>query len=167
MKHLFSVKLAMSAALLGFLALGLAPVASASNTTITTFNVTATVANICSVTATNLAFGTVPATGAQNTSTITVTCTPGDAYSVALSAGDSGVENGRFMKGVTSSNHLSYALTETSYTGANWGTTAGAVAGTGNGAAQPLNVYGTITAAQALAAPVDTYNDTITVTVTY
>jgi spore coat protein U-like protein len=41
------------------------------------------------------------------------------------------------------------------------------VLGTGNGAAQPLTVYGTITAAQALAAPVDTYSDTITVNVTY
>jgi spore coat protein U-like protein len=167
MKYTSALHSAARATLLGFLALGLTTTSAFAATATTTFNVTATIANICSVTATNLAFGTVPATGAQNTSTITVTCTPGDSYSVALTAGDSGAEGARYMKG-TGAHQLPYALTETSYSGANWGTTAGAVAGTGNGAAQPLTVYGTITAAQALAAPVDaTYSDTITVNVTY
>jgi spore coat protein U-like protein len=114
-----------------------------------------------------MAFGPVLAAGNQTTSTITVTCTPGDAYTVALSAGNSGAEGARYMKG-TGAHQLSYALTENAYGGTNWGTTAGAVAGSGNGAAQPLTVYGQITAAQALAAPVDaTYSDSITVTVTY
>ena len=52
-------------------------------TTTTTFNVTATVLNSCSVTATDLAFGTYdPAsvTDKQGASTITVTCTLGTAY---------------------------------------------------------------------------------------
>jgi spore coat protein U-like protein len=167
MKYSNVVKSALSAAALGFLALGLASTSAFAGTATTTFNVTATVANICTVSATTLAFGTVPATGAQNTSTITVTCTPSDAYSVALTAGGGTSETARFMKGVTTNNHLSYALTETTYSGANWGTSAGAVTGTGNGAAQPLTVYGTITAAQALVAPVDTYSDTITVNVTF
>jgi spore coat protein U-like protein len=114
-----------------------------------------------------MAFGTLVAVANQTTSTISVTCTTNDAYTVALSAGNSGVENARYMKG-TGTHQLPYALTSVSYAGSNWGTTAGAVAGTGTGLNQNLTVYGQITAAQALAAPVDaTYSDSITVTVTY
>ncbi len=167
MKYNSALNSVSRATLLGFMALGLTTTSAFAAVATTTFNVTANVAKICTVSATNLAFGTVPATGAQNTSTITVTCSPSAGYSVALTAGDGAVETARFMQGVTSTNHLSYALTSVSYAGSNWGTTAGAVAGTGNGTAQPLTVYGTITAAQALAAPVDTYSDTITVNVTY
>jgi spore coat protein U-like protein len=115
-----------------------------------------------------MAFNTLVAAVNQTTSTISVTCTTGDVYSVALSAGDSAVENARFMKGnTTSADHLSYALTSGNYAGPNWGTASGFQPGTGNGGAQPFIVYGQITAAQALLAPVDTYSDTITVNVTY
>jgi spore coat protein U-like protein len=115
MKFTKTIKTALSIAIVGFLALGLTTTSAFASNVNTTFNVTATVANICSVSATTLAFGTVPAIGAQNTSTITVTCTPSDSYSVALTAGDSGLETARFMKGTTlGTNHLSYALTSVS-----------------------------------------------------
>jgi spore coat protein U-like protein len=71
------------------------------------------------------------------------------------------------MSGVTPTNHLSYGLYSDIGHTTNWGTTNGQVTGTGTGAAVPITVYGQITAAQAAAAPVDNYSDTITVTVTY
>jgi spore coat protein U-like protein len=161
------VKSILPAAVLGFLALGLTTTsafAAVNNTA--SITVSATVANICSVTASPMAFGTLIAAANQTTSTIGVTCTTGDTYSVALSAGNSGVETARYMKG-TGTHQLPYALTSVSYSGSNWGTT-GAQPGTGTGTNTNFTVYGQITAAQALAAPVDaTYSDTISVTVTY
>jgi len=173
MKYSCVIKSAMSAALLGFLALGLAPVASAGGNTTTpvNFNVTATVVTACTVSATNMVFGTVvpsltTATYTSTTSNIYVTCSNNDAYTVALSAGNSTVETARFMQGTTSTNHLLYALFSDSSRSKNWGTTAGTVAGTGSGSQQTIPVYGQISI-QTTAPAVDTYSDTISVTVTY
>ncbi|MFY9853892.1 MAG: spore coat protein U domain-containing protein [Terracidiphilus sp.] len=167
MKHSCFVKSAMSAALLGFLALGVTPVASASTQT-TTFNVTAGVGNVCTVQATNLNFYTIVTTVANSaTSTITVNCTLNDVYEVGLGAGDSTVETARFMKGdVTPANHLTYALYNNPGMTVNWGqTTGGQVPGVGSGANQTLTVYGQVPTQTSPG--VDNYSDTITVTLTY
>ena len=66
-----------------------------------------------------------------------------------------------------SSNTLNYTLYSDSGRTAVWGQTIGTdtVAGTGNGSAQSVSVYGRIPGGQA---PVPaTYSDTITATVTY
>ena len=170
MKHSCVIKSAMSAALLGILALDLAPVASAANTATTTFTVNATVVSACTVNTTNMAFGTVVpnATNATYTSTqssITVTCSTGDAYTVALTAGlgTGATETSRYM--MSGTNKLAYALFNDAPGGTNWGTLSGTVAKTGTGTAQVLNVYGQISAQTAPAN--GSYTDTITVNVTY
>jgi spore coat protein U-like protein len=62
---------------------------------------------------------------------------------------------------------LSYALFSDAARTVNWGQTISTdtVAGTGNGSAQALTVYGDVAAAQFLAP--GAYTDTITATVTY
>src|SRR5512146_781565 len=56
-------------------------------TTGTSFTVTATVATVCSVTATDLAFGAYTNLAIAATSTVSVTCTSGGAYTVGLDDG--------------------------------------------------------------------------------
>ena len=67
------------------------PTASISGTGITTvtaqFSVTATIVKDCTVSATNLAFGNYTGAVNNSTSTVSVNCTSGTAYTVGLSAG--------------------------------------------------------------------------------
>lgn len=170
MKYSNVVNSVLSTAALGFLALGLASTSAFANNANTTFAVNATVVNACTVSATAMAFGTVvpSASAATYTSTqsaITVNCSTGDVYSVALTAGISGVEGTRYMQGTPTTNHLLYALFNDSARSTNWGTTAGFVGGTGSGVAQVLPVYGQISTQTA--PPNGAYSDTITVNVTY
>jgi spore coat protein U-like protein len=58
MKLSNAVKSALPAAVLGFQALGLAPMPADATTVTTTFGVTSTVQSICTVSADTLAFGT-------------------------------------------------------------------------------------------------------------
>jgi spore coat protein U-like protein len=138
------------------------------STATTHFTVTVTIAKDCSVSATNLAFGTYTRTLVQSTSTISVTCTNMTPYNVGLNAGlaTGATVTNRSMTGPASA-LLKYQLfSDPGYT-TNWGNTVGTdtVAGTGNGGAQTLTVYGQIPAAQFTAQ--GTYTDTIIVTVTY
>jgi spore coat protein U domain-containing protein, fimbrial subunit CupE1/2/3/6 len=144
--------------------------ASISGTGITTataqFSVTATIVKNCTVSATNLAFGNY--TGALNssTSTVSVTCTSTTPYTVGLSAGlaTGATVTSRSMQ--NGSALLHYSLYSNSGHTTNWGNSSGSwVSGTGNGAAQPLTVYGQIPAAQYVKP--GSYTDTITVSVTY
>jgi len=144
----------------------------AEATTVTgTFNVTVTIAATCVLnSATNLNFGTqgVLAAPINNESTITVTCTNTTPYNIGLDKGlNGGSVTTRQMKGVARAALVNYSLFRDAPMTLNWGQTIGTdtLAGTGNGSAQPYQVYGQIPA-QTTPAP-DTYNDTITVTVTY
>jgi spore coat protein U-like protein len=168
MQYSNTVKFTLSAAILGFLALGLAStsaVAQADPAT-TTFGVSATVLKDCIVSANALAFGNY--TGAVNnaTSTVTVTCTNTTTYTVGLDAGlatGATVTSRKMQNGV---NLLPYALYSDSGRTTNWGNTSPSwVSGTGNGSAQALTVYGQIAAAQYVTP--GSYADTISVTVTY
>jgi spore coat protein U-like protein len=162
------LKSALSAAVLGCLTLGVAPTSAFAATTTTTFAVTATVQSTCLVSATAMAFGTYTGVAATTTSTVSVTCTNTTPYNVALNAGlaTGATVSTREMTGPLSA-LLSYALYSDSARSVNWGQTIGTdtVAGTGNGSAQAITVYGQIPAGQYVAP--GAYTDTITATVTY
>lgn len=133
------------------------------------FNVTATVGSACSVSATNVAFGTYTASQLDANGSLSVTCTAGTSYAVGLSAGTgaSATVAARRMTG-PSSQTLVYSLYQDALRTLPWGSTGGVdtVAGVGTGATQSLSVYGRVPAAQ-LTAGAGSYSDTITVTVSY
>lgn len=132
------------------------------------FTVTAVVAKDCGVSATNLAFGTYSGTPINSTSTISVTCTNTTSYNVGLNAGlaTGATVTNRSMTGPGSA-LLGYKLFSNPGYTTNWGNTVGTntVAGTGNGATQPLTVYGQVPAGEFVTP--GSYTDTITVSVTY
>jgi spore coat protein U-like protein len=142
-----------------------------AETKTTPFTVSANVMAVCTLAATNLAFGTYDASAASPTdatNTITVKCTNGQAYTIALNAGTgSGASvSNRFM--TNGSRQLSYALYTTSARSSLWGDgsmSTSTVAGTGNGASQSFTAYGRIPVAQFQTN--GSYSDTITVTLTY
>lgn len=139
----------------------------------TTFGVTASVGANCLVSAADLAFGTYTGTAALTSSSdVTVRCTNGTPYTVALSTG-SGTYAARLL--ASGGNNLRYNLyTSIAYTSI-WGDgTASTALVTGTGAGMALGsavthtVYGQLPDNAANeAAPVGSYADTITVTVEY
>jgi spore coat protein U-like protein len=136
--------------------------------TTTSFSVSAAVLSACSISATNLAFGTYSGSLINSTSTISVTCTISVPYNVGLNAGTAtgATVTNRSMTG-PSSTLLGYKLLSNSARTINWGNTVGTdtVAGTGTGTQQSLTVYGQLPANQ-LVLP-GSYADTITATITY
>jgi len=140
---------------------------SSGGTATSTFQVTATVASSCSVSATTLAFPNYVLAQLDGSSTITATCTNGTTYTIGLDAGTfaGATTSTRKMTGPSASG-LSYALYSDSGRTTNWGNATGSwVSGTGTGAAQVLSVYGRIPASQT--AQIGSYSDTITVTITF
>jgi spore coat protein U-like protein len=132
------------------------------------FNVTASISPSCTISATNLGFGTYIGIQLDATSTLSVTCTNTTPYNVGLSAGNANAATvtTRRMQG-RDSNGLAYALFRDSARSLNWGNTVGTdtLAGTGSGSAQTLTVYGRIASGQRIAPAA--YTDTIVVTLTY
>jgi spore coat protein U-like protein len=137
-------------------------------TTTKTFTVTATVSAACEISATALAFGTYSGAVNNSTSTISVTCTNTTTYNVGLNAGTTtgSTVTARKMAGPSSAT-LNYAMYSNSGRTTNWGNTVGTdtVAGTGDGTAQNLTVYGQIPAGQSVA--LGSFTDTIIATITY
>lgn len=143
-------------------------------TTATTFGVSATVLTNCTVSATALNFGNyTPGAGALSVNTpISVRCTRGTPFTVALNSGTTagGTITQRLMTNGTDT--LQYNL----YTSAAFatefgdGTTGATVPGTGNGLGNPVavTVYGNLPDSPANQnAPTGAYSDLINVTVTY
>ena len=132
------------------------------------FAVTATVQATCLISATAMAFGTYTGVQADTTSTISVTCTTSTPYTVGLNAGlaTGATVTTRKMVGPSAAT-LAYSLSSDGPRAVNWGMTVptDTVAGTGNGSAQALTVYGRIAAAQFVAP--GAYSDTVTATITY
>lgn len=133
--------------------------------------VSATVLGICTASAALLDFGNyspADASPLDQSTSVSVTCSNGVTYTVSLNAG-SGTGATVAARTMTSgANSLAYGL----YTTAGRTTTLGdgtlstaTLSGTGNGAAQPITVYGRIPIAQY--APPGSYSDTVTVTLTY
>lgn len=145
------------------------PAADAATKT-QTFDVTLKIIADCTIAAGNLDFGQsqgVLAAQLNVNSTITVTCTNTTPYSVGLDAGTGtgSTTSARVMSGTGgNTSKVSFNLYQTN--GAtNWGNNQGTdtKAGTGNGLAQALTVYGAVPV-QSTPQP-DTYKSTITATV--
>jgi spore coat protein U-like protein len=136
------------------------------------FTVSATVQQVCSVSAGNLGFGSYDASsGTANNaqSTVTVTCTPSSSYSIAMNAGTTtgGTEAVHLM-----SDGSAHTLTYNLYTDMNhttkWGDgtlSTSTVSGTADGTHQPYTVFGQVPTGQFVAS--GSYTDTVTATVTY
>lgn len=140
-----------------------------SNSANISFTTTATVADDCTLSAGSLNFGSVSSLSSSvaATTTITLQCVNGDAYTVGLNAGSgSGATIANRL--MTSGSHtVAYSLYQNSADTTVWGNTIGTntVAGTGTGGTQTLTVYGLVPAQTVPAA--GTYTDTVVVTVTY
>ncbi len=132
------------------------------------FTVTARKQVTCSVSATELSFGTV---GNLNTlingsATLSVTCSPNLPYQISLGNGQNGSSaTTRRMRNGT--NYVNYDLFSNSGRTTVWGDQPGDIpaARTGNGSAQSITVYGRVPAQTT--PPAGTYNDTVVVTITY
>jgi spore coat protein U-like protein len=136
-----------------------------------TFDVTVTVIAACGISATDHDFGTYDALSPSpldSTSTISVTCTSGASYSVALNAGTTGGGTIPARLMTDGANTISYNLYTNSGYGTVWGDGTGGssdVTGTGSGSVQDLTVYGRMPAGQG--EPAGAYSDTVTATITY
>lgn len=134
-----------------------------------TMPVTITIENACEISTapTTLDFGThgVLSANVDSTSTISVTCTTAAAYNIGLNGGTSGVVNARTMLNGTDS--VGYQLYQEATRTSVWGDTVGTdtLASTGTGTEQQFTVFGRVPAQST--PPAATYNDTVTVTVTY
>jgi spore coat protein U domain-containing protein, fimbrial subunit CupE1/2/3/6 len=139
-------------------------------TTGTTFQVSATVGNSCSATASNLSFGAYdPLSILPNdaTSTITVQCTLLTTYDVGMDAGTGSGASVSTRKMTKSSETLSYSLYRDATRLLVWGNTVSSdtVQGVGTGLSVPYTVYGRIPAGQNVSP--GTYTDTISVTINF
>lgn len=150
------------------IAFGLAAEPATADTVTTTFQVSATVDPVCQIVANSLPFGTYTGRQTDADTTLTITCTNTTPYSVGLDAGTApgGTTATREMTG-TAGALLPYGLYQDAARATNWGNLPGTdtVAGTGNGSAQTLTVYGRLAAGQYVTP--GSYSDTITATVTY
>ncbi|HEY1141235.1 MAG TPA: spore coat U domain-containing protein [Lysobacter sp.] len=150
--------------------LALAPPASTAATKTATFQVLATMVSDCTViSAPNIDFGSVGVTTANTdtTSTLTVACTPGTAYSLSLDAGTGAGSTITDRRMASGGNSLKYQLFRDTGRTQNWGNTVGTdtQGGTGNGSNNSYTVYARIPPQTAPA--VGSYSSTVTLTITY
>lgn len=132
-----------------------------------TFTVEATVNRSCTVSATNINFGTRSdlLTNADATGTLTINCTVGLPYSIALNGGLSNAQPTQ-RRMTLGSSAVIYGLYSNSARTVPWGNAANQIVpGTGTGAAQNVTIYGRV-APQATPAR-GTYTDTVVVTINY
>ena len=139
-------------------------------TTTTTFNVSITITASCVInSASNLSFGSqgILTANVDVTSTVQVQCTNTTPYNIGLDAGTATGATVTTRKMTNGAATVSYSLFSNAGRTTNWGNTVGTdtVASTGTGASQSFTVYGRVPPQSTPAA--QTYNDTITVTVTY
>ncbi|GAA0850284.1 Csu type fimbrial protein [Cupriavidus pauculus] len=137
-----------------------------------TFTASANVISDCNISATPLDFGAVGLLAGNHdaTSTLTVQCTQGAPYSIALNAGvgSGATVAARRMTRSGGTQMVAYQLFSDANRTQPWGDgTQGttAVSGTGNGVARTITVYGRVpgqTTPQA-----GSYADTVTATITY
>lgn len=122
----------------------------------------------CNVATLPLAFGIYSSTAqVTQTTTLTVTCTTGTTYILAMDAGlGGGTTTTRKMSGPSGS-LLNYGIFKDAGNSQNWGNVPGTdtLAGTGSGLLQTISVYGLIPTGQTLTG--GSYTDTVTVSMTY
>jgi len=146
----------------------IAPVGSAFAASSTgTLSVSAEVQDSCTVAAASIAYGvidpSVTATATIDATTdLSVTCTGGTVYTIGLS----GTVGARKMTGTNDPMAtLNYELYSDAGHATAWDNTS-TIGGTGNFAAQTYPVYSAILTNQEMAA-VDSYTDSVTITVSY
>ncbi|MCC8979283.1 spore coat U domain-containing protein [Bradyrhizobium acaciae] len=137
-----------------------------------------TITASCTINAATLNFGSVAGTTLATTlqsgsTTVSVTCTNGSPYSIAMDNGANVSGSQRRMANAgnfinydlyTDSAHTNPWTTATSSTTCT--TTNGCILGTGSGSAQTINIYGTVPAT-GTAPNTGTYTDTVVMTITY
>jgi spore coat protein U-like protein len=136
----------------------------------THFQISVTAVDSCNVSAFDLAFGRydpLQPTPADQTTTISVTCTLDVSYVIGLNAGAGPGATVAARKMSSSSGALDYSLYRDGARTTVWGNTAGTdtVSGVGTGIATDYTVYGRIGARQPIKS--GTYQDTITVSIYY
>ena len=140
-----------------------------------TMPVSVNVINSCTVAATPMAFGAPTAIGGANvdtTSTISLVCTNGAAYDVALDNGLNAASGQRYMSnGATTPVKIPYNIYKDSAHASAWGSTSGTGGNTSSGVAGisgavTLTAYGRIPST-ATSVGAGAYIDTVTVTVTF
>lgn len=147
-----------------------ASVAHSASPTTGSFDVTITIEEDCQlVSGPTLNFGTHGALSANvdQTTTIQVQCTAGTTYDIGLSAGANSADvAARRMIG-SDTDTVTYSLFQGSCCSTVWGDTVGVdtVNATATGSAQDFSVYGRVPVQTT--PPPDTYNDTVTVTMTF
>jgi spore coat protein U-like protein len=156
--------------------LGLPPTASVAATATTQITVSATVSNVCSVTAATLGFGAYDGLIANATTplavsaSLTYACNKGTAPNIGLDTGLYGPNatgTTRAMKAGTA-NYLSYELYSNSGHTSLWGNTSPSWVSPGavpSHASQTVTIYGQIPAGQD--AVTGNYGDTITATINF
>lgn len=142
-----------------------------ADTANTSFTVSATVSNACTISASNLSFGSyqpLVGTAVDATTSIDVNCTLDTAYNVGLDAGAGSGASVATRKLTSGTDLLNYTLYRDSGRTNVWGNTVSSdtSAGTGTGSTQNLTVYGRIISGQS-SVPSGSYSDTINVTVTF
>jgi spore coat protein U-like protein len=150
--------------------LGACPACSASlaGSANASFTASASVLPNCLVSAQNIDFGStgVLATNVDATGLVSVTCTAGTSYTVALGGGNAGSPASRKMS--KGAERVSYGLFKDAARAQVWGDASlpgSTVAGTGTGLTQNLAVFGRVPAQPTPSAGV--YSDTVVVTVSY
>lgn len=143
---------------------------SLAATTTTTFGVQITLTASCIInSASTLNFGSqgVLTANVDQTSALQVQCTNTTPYNIGLDAGTGAGATVATRRMTSGGATVDYSLYTDAARTTVWGNTVGTdtVAATGNGASQSYTVYGRVPA-QTTPAP-GTYNDTVTVTVTY
>ncbi|WP_050043848.1 spore coat U domain-containing protein [Bradyrhizobium sp. LTSPM299] len=154
------------------------PVVAQAGTSTATLSVSIVITAACTINPATLIFAstsgtTLITTAVNGSSTVSVTCTGGSPYSIAMDNGSNASGSQRRM--ISGANFLSYnlyvdaahTLPWSTATNSTTCTTAGdCFLGTGNGAAQTVNIYGVVPTT-ATAPPPGTYTDTVTMTITF
>jgi len=134
----------------------------------TAFPVTAIIEPDCTISATDMSFGTYSGAQLNGQSQIALTCTRGAAWNVGLSAGNfpGATVTSRRMTG-PGNTPMAYSLYRDPARTLNWGNVVGTdtISGTGTGGRQSMSVYGLVPPSQNL--PDGVYQDTIVATVTF
>lgn len=151
-------------------AVALAPAAALADDDSDSFTVSANVLSTCAVSANDLIFGDydpISAAHLDAATTLSVVCTNGTPYEVALSLGGGAgaTTSNRYM--TQGAHGLAYVLYRDAGRTQLWGDDEGVdtLSGIGDGTADVINVYGRVPMQQSV--PSGVYDDTITVTVTW
>jgi spore coat protein U-like protein len=111
----------------------------------TTLTVNLTVANDCTITAPNIAFGSAPVVSAFTAvtgQTINLACTKGSAYTVGLGDGQNAVSVGGRRRMISGSNYLAYDIFKSAGT-TRWGSVGSARRASSDAEVNPGNGLGT------------------------